>query len=115
MSYSSSNVRAILPTGFSGGGAIFLHRSSDAATDIEATGFFAGAGYGGRARSTAASKIIGMRYGDVVVHVESSGGATPGRVTWHSVIGSTADNASTAGSTGWLSCYNVTVSAHAAT
>lgn len=79
------------------GGSIFHYCSSHASADIDGTGFFTGCGaqplsstgeptYDTLARST---NNVGMRPGDLLCNVESSGGASPGRVTWHAVIGST--------------------------
>lgn len=115
MAYSSSNVRKILDIGFASAGGMYLYTSSDAATDITATAYFAGAGAGGRPLSSDSGRAHGMRYGDIVMNRESSGGVTPGRVTLHAVTASTADQASTVGSTGYNTMYNVTVSAHAST
>lgn len=115
MAYSSSNVRMILELGFASGGSMYLHSSSDPSTDIAATGFFAGAGAGGKPLLSDSAKMLGMKYGDIVLHRESSGGATPGRMTMHSVVGSTANQASTLASTGFNTLYDVTVSSAATT
>jgi len=116
MAYDASKLRMVQPLGIHGDGPnLFLYRSSEAATDIVGAGYFTGAGAGGRYLSSNADRNKGMKYGDVVMNVESSLGASPGRVSMHSVIGSTADQASTAASTGWVTAYNVTVSAHAST
>lgn len=95
------------------GGSIFRYCSSHAATEITGAGFFTGCGaqryhssgtapYGSIGRST---NNIGMRPGDLLVNVESSAGATPGRATWHAITGTTL------GAIG----YDATVSAHAST
>jgi hypothetical protein len=107
--------------GITGGSQIFSYCSSHSAVDIVATGFFVGAGaqpysssgeshYNVRTRSVA---NIGMRPGDLLVNIESSAGATPGRVSWHAVSastwsGSTLNSTANAG-------YDITVSAHAST
>jgi hypothetical protein len=95
--------------------SIYVYRSTHNSTDITATGFFAGCGYGSRHVSTPSSAppiraSIGMRVGDIVLAIASSAASVAGRVTWHSVVNSTANNASTTASTGWLTAYNVTVS-----
>lgn len=118
MSYSADTpARKILDIGFASAGSIFIYSSTHTAVEVAATGFFAGAGAGGNQAygSTGTAAGIGMRVGDVVLCVESSGGGTPGRATWHGVTGSTANQASTIASTGFNAQYNVTVSAHAST
>ena len=91
------------------GGSIFAYCSSHAAGDITGAGFFAGAGaqvhhssgavpYDAITRST---NNVGMRPGSILMNLESSGGATPGKVSWHAVT------ASTYGTVG----FNCTVSA----
>lgn len=110
MAYSSSNLQMVQPLGFPSGPNLFHYRSSDAAAAVVAGGYFAGAGAGSRQASSNSDRAKGMKYGDVVMVQESSAGATPGRVSMHSVIGSTADQASTLASTGWLTGYDVSIS-----
>lgn len=97
------------------GGLMYRYCSSHAAADIVGTGFFKGCG-GQPLSSTGtphpnvvarSQNNVGMRVGDVLLNIESSGGATPGKATWHGVSastfgGSTATYASTVG-------YDVTV------
>ena len=79
------------------GGSIFVYRSSHAAADITGTGFFTGCGAQVRHSSgsipfdavTRSTQNIGMRPGDALLNIESSGGATPGKATWHGVKAST--------------------------
>ena len=71
-----------------GTGSIWFYRSSDAAVTISGTtGYFAGQGQG-----SIGAAPIGMKIGDVVLAMESSNGATPGRVTFHGVISATANS-----------------------
>lgn len=131
MAYASSNaaVRLIQELGLynvysssgaaiSDGGRTYSYCSSHAATDITATGFFSACGsprgYGILVKST---NNVGMNFGDLLVNIESSAGASPGRVTWHCVVGSSFNQASTSASTAWVSSagFDVTVSAHAST
>jgi hypothetical protein len=116
MAYASSiaEVRKIIDAGISairstggtisGGGSVYSYCSSHGSTAVGGvTGFFAGCGAqpssgptpGILARST---NNVGMRFGDLVVNIESSAGAAPGRVTWHAVKGSTFNQASSAAS-----------------
>ena len=100
------------------GGNIYSYCSSHSCTQAGGiTGFFSGCG--AQPTSGAAAGIlarstnnVGMRFGDLLVNVESSGGASPGRVTWHCVTGSTFNQASTAGSSAQKSGagFDVTVS-----
>lgn len=115
MAYASTDVSMILSLSLVGGRSMWLDVSSDPSTGRATTGRYAGAGYGGRPRSSDASRVVGMRYGDLVVCLESSNGADPGKVTWGSVIASTADQASTAASTGFNTLYDVTISQYAST
>lgn len=102
-----------------GGGAIYGYCSSHAATDITGTGFFSACGAnilrGGNLAKSANN--VGMRPGDLLVNIESSGGVTPGRVTWHAVSASTFNQASTSASTAFVATagFDITVSAHAST
>src|SRR5688572_12684375 len=112
MAYSTTNpAKSIGQIGFASAGSIFLYRSTHSSTMVIATGFFTGAGAGSRARSSDADGSIGMRTGDLVLCQETTNGTVPGRVTFHSVLGATADQASTSASTGWNTRYNVTISA----
>ena len=93
----------------SGANAIFLYESSHSSTSIAtstAGGFFTGAGAGSRTPGA------GMQLRDLVCCRESSAGTFPGKVTWHSVIGSTADQASTLAATGWGAAYNASISTY---
>lgn len=108
--------------GISGGGSMFIYCSSNAATDITGTGFFTGCGAQPFSSTgtphpnvvTRHSNNVGVRPGDLVLNLESSGGATPGRATWHGVTASTWGG-STSSSTGWPIGYDCTVAAHAST
>ena len=121
MAYQSSiaEARKILDAGIAAqgssganlmnGGAIFHYCSSHAGADILGAGFFSGAGaqvhhssgavpFESVARST---RNVGMRPGDVLLNIESSAGATPGKVTWHGAIATSLASGGGA--------YNVTV------
>lgn len=103
MAYSSTNApRMILAAGI-GGVSMFIYSSTHTSTEITATGFFTSAGRGGRSAS------LGMSVNDILLNHQSNNG----RVTMHAVTASTANQASTAGSTGWAANYNATVSAAA--
>lgn len=105
MTYSSTNPPAILSdSGIGNGPRLFQYASTHNSTEILATGFFTGAGAGSRG-----GYDIGMRVGDLLINVASTGAAIPGRVTMHSVVSATADQASTTASTGFKTSYNVTV------
>src|SRR5215470_14644756 len=83
--------------GISAGGSIYKYCSSHSSTQMGAvTGFFTGCGAQVFHSTgvhpnvvTRSTQNIGMRPGDLVVNIESSGGATPCRVTWHGVTAST--------------------------
>lgn len=110
MAFASTNLMQITGGSLSNGaGALWHYRSSDASTDVAVAGYFAAMGRGSRVASSAVGGY-GMQIGDVVIVAESSGGGTPGRTTTHSVKASTANQASTSGSTGWGAAYNVTIS-----
>jgi hypothetical protein len=122
LAYSASNPPILMsgPAGLvsqgsqsraDGGAQTWLYRSSDSSTAISATtGYFTGQGYGSRTGANSSTPPpVGMRLGDLVCHTESPAGATPGKVTWMSVIASTADQASTLGSSAFNTKYNVTV------
>ena len=104
-----------------GGGSIFAYCSSNAGEEIVGAGFFTGVGAQPLSSTGTAHPNVGARHannvgarvGDLLVSIESSAGATPGRVTWHAVTastfgGSTSVYSGTAG-------YDATVSAHAST
>src|SRR5882672_6139401 len=118
---SAASVRMVLPSGIaiqkssgagiSGGGALFTYISSHASSDITGvTGFFLACGAGPYSSTGTlhpnvvprSPNNVGMRPGDVVMNIESSAGATPGRVTLNGVNastfnGSTASYSSAAG------------------
>jgi hypothetical protein len=100
----SSNPSMIVDGFASGMPRVFVAYTTSVSSAIIATGFWAGVGEGSRGGYQA-----GMRIGDVLLHRASTDSATPGRVTTHSVIASTADQASTSGSTGYSAAYNVTI------
>lgn len=103
MAFSSTNLEAIhVP--LTGGPRVWLHRSPDAHGTVEGTGYFVGAGYGGRTAS------MGMQVGDLVLNMRHSTDGSSA-ATLHVVSASTADQASTSGSTGWSANYNATVTA----
>jgi hypothetical protein len=79
---------------------IFVFGSTNVSTGITGTGFLAGHGEGGRT-----SRNIGLRRGDIVLHVSSTDAGVPGKVTLHSVIGSTANVASTSASSAFTSSF----------
>jgi hypothetical protein len=84
---------------------VFIAGTTYNSTDITAAGFWAGYGAGGRGGYQS-----GMRVGDILMHVASTGSAVvPGRVTMHSVIASSANVASTILSSGYNAAYDVTV------
>lgn len=87
MAYSSTNPISMIDDGQ---GPLmprtFLYSSTETSTDITATGFFTGVGAGGHGTG-----VVGLRVGDFLVNQVSTSSATPGRVTWHSCIASTAN------------------------
>lgn len=83
--------------------ALFVARTTNVSSAVVATGFWTGCGRGSRPNTA------GMRVGDILLHIASTDSATPGRCTIHTVIDSTADQASTAASSGWNAGYNATV------
>jgi hypothetical protein len=104
-----------------GGPQMFSYCSSHSAVDIAVTGFFAGCGAAPlsstgplhpnvQARSP---NNVGGRVGDAILNIESSGGATPGRATWHGISASTFGGSTSAFSA--TAGYNLTVAAHAST
>jgi hypothetical protein len=116
MAYSSTNPVFQLNPGnlVNGKNAMWLYQSTHDSTGIIGTGFFSGCGYGGRAptqssSSYAANQIPGLQIGDIVLNISSTDALVPGRVTLHSVLSSTADQASTSASSGWGTRYDVTV------
>lgn len=115
MAYSSSALRMAVPLGLESAERLWFYRSSDSHEDITSTGYFAGAGFGSKMRSSDAGREKGMKLRDVLLSVESSAGVNPGRASLHSVVASTANQASTAASTGYMTEYNVSVSSAATT
>ena len=109
MAYSSSNPAIMMldafgqPTAAGGAPRVFSYSSTHSSTDILATGFFTGCGYGGRPAN------LGMRVGDVVMNISSTSASNPGRTTIHSVIASTANVASTVASSGYNAGFDCTV------
>lgn len=89
----------LIQDGFASGmPRVFYYPSTHASSQITATGFFAAAGDGGRSANN-----VGLRLGDVVMCRASTSSTRPGAVVWGSVIGSTANVASTSASSAFLS------------
>lgn len=109
MSFAGSTaVNLITDNGLSGGlPGIYVYRSSDSSTSIIGTGYFAGQGRSFNANI--AGRGGPLVVGDIILNIESSGGATPGRVSLHGVKSSTLDTTSATVST--TGAYNVTVTA----
>ena len=106
MAFSSTNPPVLLVGGALSGGwpRMFAYRSSHSSTAISGvTAFFVACGVRSRNHSPA---NVGMNVGDILLNQETTDGATPGKVTLHSVTASTASG-STLSST---LHYNVTVS-----
>jgi hypothetical protein len=101
---TSSNPSAIIDGFSSLMPRVFIAQTTAVSSAIIATGFWQGYGAGSRG-----SNPVGMQLGDVLMHIASTGSATPGRVTMHSVIGSTSNVASTSLSSGYNAAYDVTV------
>lgn len=89
-----------------GGPRLYTHTSTETSTEILSAGFFVGVGYGSQGLLGQ-----GVRIGDVICHIASTNSATPGVVSFHSAINSTAGFSSTSASSGYSAAYNVTVSA----
>lgn len=102
---SSSNPSLLIDQFSSLGPRVFIAATTAVSSAVCATGFWAGYGAGGRG-----SNPVGMQLGDVLIHVASTGATFPGRVTLHSVIGSTANVASTSASSGFTAAFDITVS-----
>lgn len=94
----------LTPGGLANGrGALWLHQgSTDAHSQVTATGYLAGVMRGGRSTGT-----LGVTTDDVVMHVQSGTGA----VSMHSVIASTINQATTSASSAYNFGFNGTLSA----
>lgn len=103
MSFDSSKLSVVLNIGV-GAGAMHRYTSSQASSDCSVTGFFAGAGAFGR------NPTGNMKIADLVLIQQTTDGPSPGKVSIHSVIASTANQTSTGGSTGWAANYNASIS-----
>lgn len=109
MAYSSSNPAIMMldafgqPSGAAGAPRIFAYSSTHNSTDILATGFFTGCGYGGRPAN------VGMRVGDIIINRASTDASIAGRVTLHSVVASTANFASTLASSAYNTAFDCSV------
>ena len=77
----------------SGAGAMYFYRSSDAAATISGTtGYFKSVGVSSAGQGSLAGMPMGVKIGDIIIAVESTGGVTPGRCSLHGVISSTANS-----------------------
>jgi hypothetical protein len=112
MTYSSTNpIQRSIDIGLTamssvGGAGLYTYSSTHNSTDILATGFFTGVGAGSRG----SLQDLGVRVGDILINRSSTTATPNGRVTIHQFIASSADQASTTASTGWVASYNMTVS-----
>lgn len=119
MAFSTSNLpQLIVAPSFGGGRSVWLYQSSDAATALTAAGYFVGCGAPSSTHQGHWNAWGGqMRYGDVLLAIESSAGASPGRATWHGILGSTASVSASQPlpSSAHGQTWNATVAAHAST
>lgn len=106
----SSQVNMIVDNGLSAAmPATYIYQSSDSSTQITAVGYFAGCG---RSFNPAVQGRGGsMRLRDIVINQETTAGNSPGRITLHSVTGSTLNSTSTSNSS--TAEYNISVCAAA--
>lgn len=79
-----------------GGGSIWLYRSTHSSSEVIATGFF-----------TRASDL-GMRLGDILVNFPQSS-ASSSKMTWHGVVQSSFGTTASTTSSTWGGYMNVTV------
>jgi hypothetical protein len=120
MAFSSTGLRLLVDNSPNGSGpSVWFYGSSDAAGVVDATGYFAKMGYGSRYPSSLLNTTdmdgglrapAGLRVGDLMFVQENAAGATPYRLTMHSVTGATANQASTTASTGWAAGYDCSIS-----
>jgi hypothetical protein len=102
----SSSIPTMIIDGFgSGMPRVFSARSTALTSDVSSTGFWLGCGDGSKGANS-----VGMRQNDMLIHSQTTDTATPGRVSMHLVVASTANVASTSLSSGFSASYNVTVS-----
>lgn len=78
-------------TGFKGGAGIWVDVSSDGSTAISnIAGYYRGQAAVPSGRGQTAPGAAGLRCGDVICHIESSGGSVPGRISWHAITATSA-------------------------
>ncbi len=95
------------------GSAIFSRVSSDVSTDFAGiTGYLTGAGATPfrQGVSLNAGPTLGMRVGDLLVHIQTTAAPRPGVVSWHSVVSSTANFSTASASYFSTGSYDVTLS-----
>lgn len=85
MSYSTSNPPAKMTGPLTGAGQIWMYRSTDVATDVDAADYFSN------------GSALGMRVGDVVIVCDTDTSTT---MTIHRVTAVTAGGAATVSTTG---------------
>lgn len=104
-SSASSSDPVLIVQGFGlGAPHVFAAQTTNVSSAITSTGFWSGCAEKGRGNN------FGMRLGDILFHRCSTDSATPGRVTVHSVIATSANVASTVASSGFNAQYDATVS-----
>lgn len=108
---TSSHPSCILDGITPGMARVFMAQTTYVSSAILPTGFWQGYGEGSRGNSNSPTwyNSVGMRVGDVLMHISTTNSATPGRVSLHSVIGVSANVASTVLSSGYNAAYDVTV------
>jgi len=85
MSYSTSNPPAVISGPLTGAGKIWMYRSTDVATDVDATDYFSN------------GDALGMKVGDVLISCDTDTSTT---TTIHRVTAVTAGGAATVSTTG---------------
>lgn len=104
--YPSSTPMLIIDGFASGMPRTFLLATTYSTSDVSSTGWLKGVGAGSRGGDP-----LGVRLGDCVLHQQTTATSKPGFMSVHSVIATSANQASTTSSTGWNAAYDVTLSA----
>ena len=87
------------------GPRVFVAASTLSSSQVADTGRWAGCG-----ENSKGSGAVGMRLYDLLCHTAATGTSLPGRVSWHSVIASTANGSTTLSSAFSTLAWDVSVS-----
>lgn len=92
MAFDATKLIQVLPMDLVNGRSLWSYYSSAGATEVVATGYFAGVATSTDGIGSRGTSHVGMRVGDVIMVQENASGTVPYRTTLHGVKSATANS-----------------------